>query len=367
MGARVLHRFHQLGDDVRRRRAVRVAHAEVDDVLPRAPRARLGRVHLGEHVGGQAADAVEFVGHRSSSRQRLTILSDAQRRRRPAACASTRTEAAGTPSVASAAAIAWARLSARVSAPDCACGSAEAASPNPVTKTVALFRLPASAFSAAAESAGSTADPGSKATGTGWPTSLGGCRHGSGLRRRGRRRAGPRDRRGGRAGKGGRHGRRGGQGRRRRGVLRARGAGNVRARRRRERCAAHRPDRRLVGRGGTLGGRRRGRGGRRVQRGAGRIGRGGRRGRRRGATAEQSRARPWARMDRAAAPRRRRTVRWHGPPPARRRSAGAASCPARRAWRGRWRGLGRPGRRPAAAGAARRWRRPAARATTPPD
>ena len=34
VGARVLHRLDQLGDDVRRRRAVRVAHAEVDDVLP---------------------------------------------------------------------------------------------------------------------------------------------------------------------------------------------------------------------------------------------------------------------------------------------------------------------------------------------
>ena len=62
MGARVLHRLHQLGDDVRRRRTVGIAHAEVDDVLAGASGARLGRVHLGEDVGRQAADAVELTG-----------------------------------------------------------------------------------------------------------------------------------------------------------------------------------------------------------------------------------------------------------------------------------------------------------------
>ena len=67
MGARVLHRLDQLGDDMRRRRAVRVAHAEIDDVLCRCPCLGLGRVHLGEHVGRQAADAVEFLGHRLGS------------------------------------------------------------------------------------------------------------------------------------------------------------------------------------------------------------------------------------------------------------------------------------------------------------
>ena len=64
VGARVLHRLDQLGDDMRRRRAVGVAHAEVDDVLCRCPCLGLGRVHLGEDVGRQAADAVEFLGHR---------------------------------------------------------------------------------------------------------------------------------------------------------------------------------------------------------------------------------------------------------------------------------------------------------------
>ncbi len=62
MGARVLHRLDQFGDDVRRRRAVRIAHAEVDDVLAGASRLRLGGVHLGKDVGRQAADAVEFTG-----------------------------------------------------------------------------------------------------------------------------------------------------------------------------------------------------------------------------------------------------------------------------------------------------------------
>ena len=62
MGARVLHRLDQLGDDVRRRGAVGITHAEVDDVLAGDPGLRLRRVDLGEHVGGQAADAVELTG-----------------------------------------------------------------------------------------------------------------------------------------------------------------------------------------------------------------------------------------------------------------------------------------------------------------
>ena len=62
MRARVLHRLDQLGDDMRRRRAVGIAHAEVDDVLAGAARLRLGRVDLGEDIGRQAADAVELTG-----------------------------------------------------------------------------------------------------------------------------------------------------------------------------------------------------------------------------------------------------------------------------------------------------------------
>jgi hypothetical protein len=63
VGARVLHGFDQLGDDMRRGGAVRIAHAQVDDVLALGAGAGLGRVDLGEDVGWQAADAVEFVGH----------------------------------------------------------------------------------------------------------------------------------------------------------------------------------------------------------------------------------------------------------------------------------------------------------------
>ena len=63
VGSRVLHRLDQLRHDVRRRGAVGVAHAEVDDVLAAGTRSRLGGVHLGEHVGRQAADAVKLRGH----------------------------------------------------------------------------------------------------------------------------------------------------------------------------------------------------------------------------------------------------------------------------------------------------------------
>jgi hypothetical protein len=63
MGARVLHRLDQLGHDVRRGGTIRVAHAEVDDVLPGGAGAGFGAVHLGEHIGRQAADAVELGGH----------------------------------------------------------------------------------------------------------------------------------------------------------------------------------------------------------------------------------------------------------------------------------------------------------------
>ena len=60
---RVLHRLDQLGDDVRRRRAVGIAHPEIDDVAPLAAGLRLQRVDLGEDVGRQALDAVELFRH----------------------------------------------------------------------------------------------------------------------------------------------------------------------------------------------------------------------------------------------------------------------------------------------------------------
>ena len=60
---RVLHALDELGDDMRRGRPVRVAHAEIDHVAPGGARLRLQRVDLGEDIGRQALDAVEFFGH----------------------------------------------------------------------------------------------------------------------------------------------------------------------------------------------------------------------------------------------------------------------------------------------------------------
>ena len=67
MGAWVAHCFDQLVDDRRRRGAIRIAHAEVDDVVARGPRRRLHGVDLAEHVGRQPPDPVKLdVLHRAS-------------------------------------------------------------------------------------------------------------------------------------------------------------------------------------------------------------------------------------------------------------------------------------------------------------
>ena len=60
VGAPVLHRLDQLGDDVRRRRHVGIAHAEVDDVVAGGASLRLHRVDFGEYVRGQPLDAIEL-------------------------------------------------------------------------------------------------------------------------------------------------------------------------------------------------------------------------------------------------------------------------------------------------------------------
>jgi hypothetical protein len=54
--------FHELVDDVPRRRAVRVAHREVDDVLAGTARRHLQLVRDVEDVRGQPLDAGEFGG-----------------------------------------------------------------------------------------------------------------------------------------------------------------------------------------------------------------------------------------------------------------------------------------------------------------
>jgi hypothetical protein len=58
----------QFVDDMGRRRAVRIAHAEVDDVLAARAGRGLHRIDLREHVRRQPANAVEVVVHWPSLR-----------------------------------------------------------------------------------------------------------------------------------------------------------------------------------------------------------------------------------------------------------------------------------------------------------
>jgi hypothetical protein len=60
IGPRLTQRFLQFFDDMGRRRQVRIAHAEIDDVSAGISRGRLGPVDLLEHVRRQTADAVKF-------------------------------------------------------------------------------------------------------------------------------------------------------------------------------------------------------------------------------------------------------------------------------------------------------------------
>src|SRR5207247_1408773 len=66
--ARVLRRLDQLLHDRLRRRDVRVAHAEVDDILPGAAGSRLEVVDHGEDIGGKAPNASELHAHESKAR-----------------------------------------------------------------------------------------------------------------------------------------------------------------------------------------------------------------------------------------------------------------------------------------------------------
>ena len=70
VGARLAERLLELFDDMGRRRQIRIAHAEIDDVGARIARRRLGAVDLLEHVGRQTADAVKFFHDPSSLRPR---------------------------------------------------------------------------------------------------------------------------------------------------------------------------------------------------------------------------------------------------------------------------------------------------------
>ena len=61
MVARIPRRLDEFVDDVLRRGLVRVAHAQVDDVLSLRPRLRLEVVDDGEDVGRKTLDPVEVV------------------------------------------------------------------------------------------------------------------------------------------------------------------------------------------------------------------------------------------------------------------------------------------------------------------
>ena len=60
IGPRLAQGLLEFFDDVGRRRQVRIAHTEIDDIGPGVPRGGLGSIDLLEHVGRQTADAVKL-------------------------------------------------------------------------------------------------------------------------------------------------------------------------------------------------------------------------------------------------------------------------------------------------------------------
>ena len=69
VGARLADDLFELVDDMRRRRQIRIAHAEIDDVGAGIARGRLGTIDRLEHVRRQAANTIKFLhgGPRGSS------------------------------------------------------------------------------------------------------------------------------------------------------------------------------------------------------------------------------------------------------------------------------------------------------------
>ena len=68
VGFWILHCFDELGDDVRRRCPIGIAHAEIDDVASGGTGLCFQRVDLGEDIRRETLDAVELFGHGSSRR-----------------------------------------------------------------------------------------------------------------------------------------------------------------------------------------------------------------------------------------------------------------------------------------------------------
>ena len=63
MGIGLLRDFAQLFDDMRRRRQIRIAHAQIDNVLSRTTGRRAHRINFSDDIRRQTLDAVEFFGH----------------------------------------------------------------------------------------------------------------------------------------------------------------------------------------------------------------------------------------------------------------------------------------------------------------
>ncbi len=78
VGARLADGLLQLLDDMRGRRQIGIAHAEIDDVGAAVAGHRLGAVDLLEHVGRQAANAIKFFHGNpgASSRSNTTLKAD---------------------------------------------------------------------------------------------------------------------------------------------------------------------------------------------------------------------------------------------------------------------------------------------------
>ena len=56
-------RFNQFVDNVRRRRLIWIAHAEIDDIFARRTRSLLELANDIEHIGGKALNSLKLIVH----------------------------------------------------------------------------------------------------------------------------------------------------------------------------------------------------------------------------------------------------------------------------------------------------------------